>query len=164
MPAALPVGGTMNKIRVGVIGLGSIFHRVMKGFSNSKYCELTAVAARVGARARTEAGKYGAKHAFGSYEELAKCPEVDMVYIATPHSHHFEHTMLCLEHGKHVICEKAFAKNDAEARLMADKARKKGVFLSGFSAMIGSTSSPWRSTPRKPGSSVRFSSYTMNRA
>ena len=119
----------MKKIRVGVIGLGSIFHRVMKGFSNSKYCELTAVAARDGARAKAEAEKYGAKHAFGSYEELAACPEVDMVYIATPHSHHFEHTMLCLEHGKHVICEKAFAKNDAKARLMADKAREKGVFL-----------------------------------
>lgn len=119
----------MKKLKVGVIGLGSIFHRVMKGFSNSENCVLWAVAARDAVRAKAEAEKYGAKLSFGSYAELAECPDIDLVYIATPHSHHFEHTMLCLENGKHVICEKAFAKNDAEARIMAAKAREKGVFL-----------------------------------
>ena len=119
----------MNKLRVGVIGLGSIFHRVMKGFKNAENCELYAVAARDEIRAKREAEKYGAKRYFGSYEELAACPEVDLVYVATPHSLHYEQTMMCLEYGKHVICEKAFAKNDGEAAEMVKKAREKGLFL-----------------------------------
>ena len=86
-------------------------------------------AARDAARAQNEAEKYGAKCAFGSYEELAACPEVDIVYVATPHSFHREQTLMCIEHGKHVICEKAFAMNGDEAREMAAAARDKGVFL-----------------------------------
>lgn len=119
----------MSRLRVGVIGLGSIFHRVMKGFDRAENCELYAVAARDAARAQAEAEKYGAKRAFGSYEELAACPEVDLVYVATPHSFHREQTLMCIEHGKHVICEKAFAMNGDEAREMAAAARDKGVFL-----------------------------------
>ncbi len=119
----------MRKLRVGVIGLGSIFHRVMKGFDNAENCELYAVAARDGERAKREAERYGAKLYFDSYEKLAACPEVDLVYIATPHSLHHSQTLMCLENGKHVLCEKAFAKNDAEAAEMRDMAREKGLFL-----------------------------------
>ena len=119
----------MKKLRVGVIGLGSIFHRVMKGFDRAENCELYAVAARDADRARAEAEKYGAKKSFGNYEELAECPEVDLVYIATPHNFHKEQTLMCLEKGKHVLCEKAFAMNVTEAREMAAMARNKGLFL-----------------------------------
>lgn len=119
----------MEKLRVGVIGLGSIFHRVMKSFDRAENCVLYAVAARDAARARAEAEKYGAIKAFGSYEELAECPDVDLVYIATPHNFHMEQTLMCLEKGKHVICEKAFAMNGTEAREMAEMARDKGIFL-----------------------------------
>lgn len=119
----------MKKLKIGVIGLGSIFHRVMTGFDRAENCELYAVAARDGERARTEAEKYGAKKAFGSYDELAACPEVELVYIATPHNFHKEQTLMCLEHGKHVICEKAFAMNGGEARQMAEAARGKKLFL-----------------------------------
>ena len=119
----------MKKLGIGVIGLGSIFHRVMTDMPNAYNCELVAVAARDGARAKAEAARYGVRHAFGSYEELAACPDVDLVYVATPHSMHYEHAMLCLRNGKHVICEKAFAKNDAEAREMAEYARGRGLFL-----------------------------------
>lgn len=118
-----------NKIRIGVIGLGSIFHRVMTDIPNLKNCELYAVAARDGARAAAEAEKYGAKRSFGSYEELASCPEVDLVYVATPNNLHREHVLLCLNHGKHVVCEKPFAMNVPEAEEMIACAREKGLFL-----------------------------------
>lgn len=119
----------MEKLRVGVIGLGSIFSRVMTDFHNARNCELYAVAARDVGRARAAAAKYGAKRAFGSYEELAECPEVDMVYVATPHSFHRSQALMCLAHGKHVLCEKAFAMNGQEAREMIGFAREKGLFI-----------------------------------
>ncbi len=119
----------MEKLRVGVIGLGGIFSRVMADFRNARNCELYAVAARDIGRARGAAGKYGAKRAFGSYEELAECQEVDMVYVATPHSFHRSHTLMCLAHGKHVLCEKAFAMNGWEAREMVSAARENGLFI-----------------------------------
>jgi predicted dehydrogenase len=119
----------MEKVKVGVLGLGSIFKRVMTDFPNAENCELYAVAARDSARAEEAKTKYGAKLAFGCYEELLECPEVELIYVATPHSLHFEQVMACLAHGKHVICEKAFALNDGEAARMAALAREKGLFL-----------------------------------
>lgn len=119
----------MRKVNVGVLGLGSIFRRVMADFPNARNCTLYAVAARDIVRAKEAAAQYGAGRAFGSYEEMLSCPEVELVYVATPHSLHYEHVMDCLAHGKHVICEKAFALNDAQAWEMAAYARKKGLFL-----------------------------------
>lgn len=119
----------MEKVKVGVLGLGSIFHRVMTDFHNAENCELFAVAARDPVRADDMRAKYGAKRAFGSYDELLACPDVELVYVATPHSMHYEHVMNSLAHGKHVICEKAFALNGAEAAEMAAYAREKGLFL-----------------------------------
>ncbi len=119
----------MKKLKVGVLGLGSIFHRVMTDFPNAKNCELYAVAARDSERAKAEAVKYGAAKAYGSYEELVNDPEVDMVYVATPHRFHKEHTLMSLQHGKHVLCEKPFAMNAKEAEEMIACAREKGLFL-----------------------------------
>ncbi|KAF1996012.1 NAD(P)-binding protein [Amniculicola lignicola CBS 123094] len=67
--------------------------------------------------------------AYGSYEELAKDPNVDIIYIATPHSHHYQNAMLCLEAGKNVLCEKAFTVNAPQLKLLVDKAREKKLFL-----------------------------------
>ncbi|EEP78357.1 conserved hypothetical protein [Uncinocarpus reesii 1704] len=67
--------------------------------------------------------------AYDSYEDLARDPNVDIIYIATPHSHHFQNTMLALEHGKHVLCEKPFTVNAAQAKILVETARKKGLFL-----------------------------------
>ena len=67
--------------------------------------------------------------AYGSYHELVADPDVDIVYVATPHSHHFQNTMLALEAGKNVLCEKAFTVNAAQARKLVDTARAKGLFL-----------------------------------
>jgi dihydrodiol dehydrogenase / D-xylose 1-dehydrogenase (NADP) len=67
--------------------------------------------------------------AYGSYDEFVKDSNIDIVYIATPHSHHYQNAMLCLEAGKNVLCEKAFTVNAAQARELAKKAREKGLFL-----------------------------------
>lgn len=67
--------------------------------------------------------------AYGSYKELVADPNVDIVYVATPHSHHYQNAMLCLEAGKNVLCEKAFTANAKQAELLIKKAKEKNVFL-----------------------------------
>lgn len=67
--------------------------------------------------------------AYGSYQELVKDPNVDIIYVATPHSHHYQNTMLCLLAGKHVLCEKAFTVNAAQAKKLVETAKKKKLFL-----------------------------------
>ncbi|KKZ59182.1 hypothetical protein EMCG_05429 [[Emmonsia] crescens] len=67
--------------------------------------------------------------AYGSYEDLVNDPNIDIVYIATPHSHHFQNTMLALNAGKHVLCEKALTVNAAQARILVETARQKKLFL-----------------------------------
>lgn len=67
--------------------------------------------------------------AYGSYKELVADSNVDIVYIATPHSHHYQNAMLCLDAGKNVLCEKAFTANAKQAELLIKKAKEKNVFL-----------------------------------
>ncbi|MCJ1404392.1 hypothetical protein MMC11_007617 [Xylographa trunciseda] len=67
--------------------------------------------------------------AYGSYAELVADKNVDIIYVATPHSHHYQNTMLCLEAGKHVLCEKAFTVNAAQAKKLVELAKKKNLFL-----------------------------------
>ncbi|OJJ44182.1 hypothetical protein ASPZODRAFT_135670 [Penicilliopsis zonata CBS 506.65] len=67
--------------------------------------------------------------AYGSYEELVADSSVDVIYVATPHSHHFQNSMLALEAGKHVLCEKAFTVNAAQAKILCETAKKKNLFL-----------------------------------
>lgn len=62
---------------------------------------------------------------YGSYEELVRDPDIDIIYIATPHSHHFQNAMLCLEAGKNVLCEKAFTVNAKQAKILMETAREK---------------------------------------
>lgn len=84
-----------------------------------------AVAARDGARAREFAERYHFEKSFGSYEEMLRDPEVDLVYIAVPHSLHALWAGACLHAGKHVLCEKSFTVNEAEARQVLELAEKK---------------------------------------
>ena len=67
--------------------------------------------------------------AYDSYEELVKDPNVDIIYVATPHSHHFQNVMLCLTHNKPVLCEKAFTVNAAQAKILYETAKSKNLFL-----------------------------------
>jgi predicted dehydrogenase len=66
---------------------------------------------------------------YGSYAELVADPNCDIIYVATPHSHHFQNVMLCLEAGKHVLCEKAFTVNAAQAKKLVETAGAKKLFL-----------------------------------
>ena len=90
---------------------------------------LYAVAARDLERAQQFADTHGVERAYGSYEEMLQDQQVQLVYVATPHSHHYQHVMMCLEHGKHVLCEKAFAANAQQTREMLQRAKDKGLLL-----------------------------------
>ena len=120
---------TFKPLRIGVVGPGRIVRRVMKDFHKGQSYTLAAVASRSLERAQTAAREYGAPLAFGSYEELAACKDVDLVYIAVPHPFHCPVALQMMDAGKHVICEKPMALNECQARAMVDCARKNGVFL-----------------------------------
>lgn len=119
----------MEKIKWGIIGAGGIANKFVESLKSIQDAELTAVASRDAGRAAGYAGKYGAKRYYGSYEELVKAPDMDIIYIATPHSAHFECVMMCLKAGKAVLCEKPFTINASQAKLLVDTAREKKLFL-----------------------------------
>ncbi len=116
-------------IRLGILGPGRIFRRVMTDMPNAKGIKITSVASRDKGRAAEAASLCGAEHIYTDYEALAASPFVDLIYIATPHVFHKEQAILCMEHGKHVICEKPMALNPEEIREMSACARKNNVFL-----------------------------------
>lgn len=113
----------------GILGCGKIagkFSRDLKLLPNAR---LYAVASRDYAKAEQFSSEMGFEKAYGSYESMLADPAVEIVYIATPHSHHYEHVMLCLRHGKAVLNEKAFSLTLKEAVEMVNFARNKGIFL-----------------------------------
>ena len=119
----------MKKLKMGILTAGGIAHMMAKTVQVMEEAEVVAVAARDGHRAAEFAATYKIPRSYGSYEALVEDPEVELVYVASPHSHHYEHARLCLEHGKHVLCEKAFTANAAQARALTALAREKGLFL-----------------------------------
>lgn len=94
-----------------------------------KNAEVLAIASRSIEKARAFAQKYDIERAYGSYEELVEDADIDLVYIATPHSHHYPHAKLALEHGKAVLVEKAFTANATEAEKLLTLAEEKGLFI-----------------------------------
>ena len=118
-----------EKIRWGIIGPGFIARRFANCMPYAPDAEIYAVASRSQEKAEAFGAEYGATKCYGSYEELANDPDVDVAYIATPHNYHLAHTLLCLNAGKHVLCEKPFAVNAKEAKAMIDCAREKKLFL-----------------------------------
>lgn len=117
-----------EKIGWGFIGAGSIANRFIKGLLQVPDAYLAAVASRSAEKAKAFAENYGGK-AYTSYEEVVMDKNVDVVYVATPHSLHMEHTLLALEHGKPVLCEKPMAPNAAQVKKMVSKSREKGIYL-----------------------------------
>lgn len=124
----------MKKIRFGVVGTNNITDWVIAGGRQDERFELTAVCSRTQERAEEFAAKHGIPHTFTSLEEMASSPLIDAVYIATPNYVHAEQSILCMNHGKHVLCEKPFASNAKEVRLMIEAAKKNKVTL--MEAMI----------------------------
>ncbi len=112
-----------------ILGCGRIATKFANDLKLLPQANLYAAAARDLDRAEKFAAEYGFEKAFGSYEEMVSDPTVDVVYIATPHSHHCAHTLLCLRHKKAVLCEKAFALNLNEVNEMVDCARQNNTFL-----------------------------------
>ncbi len=119
----------MKKMNLAILGAGKIATTMAETVSRMDEVNLYAIAARDGERAKAFAEKYGADKSYGSYEEMLCDDQVELVYIATPHSHHCEHAKLCINHGKPVLCEKAFTQNAAEAREVLELAHEKKVFI-----------------------------------
>jgi predicted dehydrogenase len=119
----------MKKYKWGIMAPGKMSAKFTKGISLLENAELWAVGSRDINRAKQFAQEYGFKKSYGSYEELARDTDTDIIYVASPHSHHHEHVMLCLKNGKHVICEKAFAINSHEVEEMVKTARQNNLFL-----------------------------------
>ncbi|MBC6608795.1 Gfo/Idh/MocA family oxidoreductase [Hymenobacter sp. BT188] len=119
----------MRTYNWAILGLGTIAHKFAESLALVPQARLHAVASRSLSKAQGFAGRHGAAHAVGSYEELLKVPGIDVVYIATPHSEHHAHSLLCLRAGLPVLCEKAFALNAAQAQEMITVAQEQRVFL-----------------------------------
>lgn len=115
--------------KVGIIGAGWIAEKMAEALAPLEdYC-VYAIASRSIGKATEFAGRWNIPKAYGSYEGMVKDNDVDLVYIATPHSHHFPHAMLALNAGKPVLVEKAFTANAAEAEELIETARSKGLFI-----------------------------------
>jgi len=119
----------VKKYNWGIIGPGSIAHKFASDLRLLPNAFLYAVGSRDIDRARDFALRYGTKKFYGSYEELATDPGVDIIYIATPHVRHYSDSILCLKNKKAVLCEKPVAMNTGQFRVMMDTAKKHGVFL-----------------------------------
>ena len=119
----------MGKIRFGIVGTNFISDWVITGGLEDERFEPVAVCSRSEQTGQAFAQKYRIPHVFMSLEEMASNPLVDAVYIASPNAFHAQQSMLFMQHGKHVLCEKAFASNAHEARRMIETANRNGVVL-----------------------------------
>jgi len=119
----------MEKVRWGIVSTGRITHQFMQDFKHVHNGEVVAVASRSQQSANTFAGKYGIPRAYAGYERLLEDPEVDAVYVATPHTMHFQNTIDAISAGKHVLCEKPFTINPAESEKLFQMAGRSPVFV-----------------------------------
>jgi len=119
----------MKTIRWGILGAGRIARKFASDLKFVENSELIAVGSRTKASAEEFNKEFPVKFTHDNYEALAQNPEVDIIYIATPHNLHYENTLLCLEHNKAVLCEKPFAINARQATEMINAAKEKKVFL-----------------------------------
>lgn len=116
-------------MKLAILGAGNIANMMAEAARGTEGVTLYAVASRSLERAWAFAEKWGFEKAYGSYEEMVNDANVDLVYVATPHSHHYQHMKLCLAHGKHVLCEKAFTRNAKEAREILQEAEEKKLLV-----------------------------------
>lgn len=116
-------------MNVGILGAGRIAVTMARTLNGMKEAECYAVASRNLEKAQKFAVDNHVEKAYGSYEEMLSDENVDLVYVATPHSHHLEHAKLCISYGKPVLCEKSFTANAAQARELLDYAAEKKVFI-----------------------------------
>ncbi|OAH11280.1 Gfo/Idh/MocA family protein [Streptomyces jeddahensis] len=120
---------TTQPVRWGILATGGIAATFTADLLDLPDAEVVAVASRTDASAKAFAERFGIPRAYGSWGALAEDAEVDVVYVATPHSAHREAAGLCLEAGRNVLCEKAFTLNAREAEELVGLARERGLFL-----------------------------------
>ena len=118
-----------KQIGWGILGPGSIATKFASDLRQLEDARLLAVGSRSLDRAAAFAEKVGFERAYGSYAELVGDADVDVVYVATPHPYHREHTLLCLEHGKAVLCEKPMGVHPEQVGEMIASSREHGLFL-----------------------------------
>ena len=118
-----------KKTRIGIIGCGWIAEKMAITLQGMENVQAYAIASRDILKARNFAKQWNFTHAYGSYEEMLDDEGVDLVYIATPHSHHYDHTRLSLLKGKPVLCEKSFTANAKQAEALIQLAKEKNLFL-----------------------------------
>lgn len=116
-------------MKVGILGAGRIAAVLAETMNKMPEVECYGVASRDLQKAKTFAKEHGFQHAFGSYEGMLADENVELIYIATPHSHHYGHIKMCLEAGKHVLCEKSFTVNEKQAAEVFRIAREKNLLL-----------------------------------
>jgi len=113
----------------GILSTGVIAKNFAETARRMGDVQILAVASRTMESASAFADAYGIERRYDSYEALARDPDVDIVYVATPHSRHYEDMKLMIAHGKHVLCEKSFTTDAAQAKEIYALAREKGVFV-----------------------------------
>ena len=116
-------------MNIGIIGAGGIAKKMAETLNQMPDMNAYAVSSRNENKALKFAEDNKVEKAYGSYIEMLKDENVDLVYIATPHSHHLEHGKLCIDFGKPVLCEKAFTANLTQTNELLDYAKEKGVFI-----------------------------------
>ena len=121
--------GKDKKIRWGILGCGKIAEKFASDLALSKNSVLLACASRSIEKSERFARNYHAAYFYDSYEELVTCPNVDVIYIATPNSFHLDHSLLCLKNKKAVLCEKPFALNKVQVEEIIQAAKDNNVFL-----------------------------------
>jgi predicted dehydrogenase len=120
---------TTTPIRWGVMATGGIAEKFAADLALVPDNELAAVGSRRPEAARDFAERHRAARAHGSYDDLVADPEVDIVYVATPHGRHLDDVRLCFEAGKHVLCEKALTLNADDSATLVAEARRHGLFF-----------------------------------
>src|SRR5215212_11391579 len=119
----------MTKTRWGILGTGNIASQFARGLAELDDAQLVAVGSRTAESAEAFGERFSAPHRHNSYAALASDPDIDAIYVATPHPLHHDNTIMCLEAGKAVLVEKPFAINAGQAQHMIATARARGVFL-----------------------------------
>ena len=118
-----------KRVRWGIAGTGRISHQFVQDFAYVPNGEVIAVSSRSQDSADTFAGQYDIKRAYAGYDSLLADPDIDAVYIASPHTLHFQNALDAIEAGKHVLCEKPFTINPDESRKLFKVAEQSSVFV-----------------------------------
>ena len=119
----------MEQLRVGILSTGNIAATMADTVAKMKEARIYAVASRSLEKAEAFAERFQIEKAYGSYEEMAADENVDLVYVASPMSEHYENVKMLIAHGRNVLCEKSFAVNQKQAGEMIRLAQEKGVLL-----------------------------------